>query len=33
MREFQDRGLITVERRQISIADRSALEALARVKV
>ena len=33
MREFQDRGLITVERRQISIADRPALEALARVKV
>ncbi len=33
MREFQDRKLITVVRRQISIADRAGLEALAQVKV
>ena len=33
MREFQERGLITVVRRQISIADRASLEALAQVKV
>lgn len=29
MREFQDRGLITVQRRQIAIADRTALEQVA----
>jgi CRP-like cAMP-binding protein len=33
MREFQERKLITVVRRQISIADRAGLEALAQVKV
>jgi CRP/FNR family cyclic AMP-dependent transcriptional regulator len=33
MRDFQDRGLIDVERRQISVANREGLEALARVKV
>jgi CRP/FNR family transcriptional regulator, cyclic AMP receptor protein len=33
MREFQDRGLITVVRRQITIADRAAVEKLAQVKV
>jgi CRP-like cAMP-binding protein len=33
MRDFQERGLITVERRQISIADRSGLERLAQVRV
>ncbi len=33
MREFQDRKLITVVRRQISIADRAGLESLAQVKV
>lgn len=33
MRDFQDRGLITVARRQIAIANRSGLEALAKVKV
>ncbi len=32
MREFQDRGLIAVERRQISIADRQGLEQLAHAK-
>ncbi len=32
MRQFQDRGLIKVERRQIALVDRAALEALARVK-
>ena len=32
MRQFQDRGLIRVERRQIGLVDRPALEALARVK-
>jgi CRP/FNR family transcriptional regulator, cyclic AMP receptor protein len=32
MREFQDQGLISVVRRQITLADRPALEALARVK-
>jgi CRP-like cAMP-binding protein len=29
MRDFQDRALITVQRRQIAIADRSGLEAVA----
>jgi len=33
MRDFQERGLIAVERRQISVANREGLEALARVKV
>jgi CRP-like cAMP-binding protein len=33
MRDFQERKLITVVRRQISIADRAGLEALAQVKV
>ena len=33
MRDFQERGLITVARRQIAIANRSGLEALAKVKV
>ena len=33
MRDFQDRGLIDVQRRQISVANREGLEALARVKV
>jgi CRP/FNR family cyclic AMP-dependent transcriptional regulator len=33
MRDFQERGLITVERRQISIADRGGLERLAQVRV
>ena len=31
MREFQDRGMISVERRQISVADRAALEKVAHV--
>ena len=33
MREFQDAGLIRVERRQISVGDRAALERRAQVKV
>ena len=33
MRDFQERGLIRVERRQIAIADRKALQALARVQL
>ena len=33
MREFQDQGLIRVERRQISVGDRVALEKRAQVKV
>jgi hypothetical protein len=33
MRDFQERGLISVERRQISIAERSGLERLAQVRV
>lgn len=33
MREFQDRGLIAVHRRQISIADQRGLERLAQVRV
>lgn len=33
MREFQDRGLISVERRQITIADRGQLEQMAHVRV
>jgi CRP-like cAMP-binding protein len=33
MRDFQDRGLITVARRQIAIADRAGLEALVKRKV
>jgi CRP/FNR family cyclic AMP-dependent transcriptional regulator len=33
MRSFQDRGLISVHRRQISIADRPGLERLAQVRV
>jgi len=33
MRDFQDRGLITVNRRQIAIADRAGLEALVKRKV
>jgi len=33
MREFQDAGWITVERRRISVADRAALEKRARVRV
>jgi CRP/FNR family cyclic AMP-dependent transcriptional regulator len=33
MRDFVARGLITVVRRQIRIADRAALESLAKVKV
>ena len=33
MRVFQDRGLINVNRRQISIADRAGLERLAQVRV
>jgi CRP/FNR family cyclic AMP-dependent transcriptional regulator len=32
MRDFQDRGLITVHRRQITIANRDGLEQLARVR-
>ena len=33
MSDFQERGLIDVQRRQISVANREGLEALARVKV
>jgi CRP/FNR family cyclic AMP-dependent transcriptional regulator len=33
MRDFQDRGLITVRGRQIAVADRSGLEAVAQVRV
>ena len=33
MREFQDRGLIAVQRRRISIANRAALEQLARLRL
>ena len=33
MRDFQDQGLIRVERRQISVGDRAALEKRAQVKV
>jgi len=33
MRDFQDQGLIRVERRQISVGDRVALEKRAQVKV
>ena len=33
MREFQERGLIRVERRQIAIADRKALQAIARAQL
>jgi CRP/FNR family cyclic AMP-dependent transcriptional regulator len=33
MRDFQERGLIRVERRQIAIADRKALQVLARVQL
>jgi CRP-like cAMP-binding protein len=33
MRDFQERGLIAVHRRQISVADRAGLEQLAQVKV
>jgi CRP/FNR family cyclic AMP-dependent transcriptional regulator len=33
MREFQDRGLISVERRQITISDRGQLEQMAHVRV
>jgi CRP-like cAMP-binding protein len=33
MREFQDTGLISVQRRQISIANRTGLERLAQMRV
>jgi len=33
MREFQDNGLISVQRRQISIANREGLERLAQLRV
>ena len=33
MKDFQDRGLITVQRRQITLANRSALEQLAQMRV
>jgi CRP/FNR family cyclic AMP-dependent transcriptional regulator len=33
MREFQDNGLITVHRRQITLANRAGLERLAQVRV
>ena len=33
MRDFQDRGLITVQRRQITLADRPALERMAHLRV
>ena len=32
MREFQDRGMISVQRRQISVADREALERVAHTR-
>ncbi|HUO50935.1 MAG TPA: Crp/Fnr family transcriptional regulator [Gemmatimonadaceae bacterium] len=32
MRGFQERGLVTVERRQIALADRARLEAMAKVR-
>jgi hypothetical protein len=33
MKEFQDEGLIRVERRRISVADRALLEKRAQVRV
>jgi hypothetical protein len=33
MKEFQDAGLITVERRRISVADRDALEKRSQVRM